>query len=499
MKGGTDPSRLIRLEAHPLLVAGLLAGFFLALFGTYWDDAWHTEKGRDSFLVPPHVVLYLGIALAGGALACWALLSIRAQGIRQTLRTRSLLLALLGVGVTLGAAPIDNGWHLAFGRDAVIWSPPHMLGVVGTLAIAAAMLLELADSGSTWSRGAGVVAGAAVVAASTIPVLEYETDVPQFDVAFYLPVLALGSSVGLGLVRRSLVGTIPATAAAALHAGALIVVALVLLALSMPPPLVPALVIPAAALDWAAHRRLPLGAAAALFALGLVGVYAAYLDFLKEDVFIGPRELALGLPAAFAGTLVGLAATGWKGSQGLRSSRPAAAASLLLLMAYLVPMTFAAKAIAHDPGQGEEVADGELTGTSVGDHARLDVNLAGSRHCSDIEPSRIVARRGGELVTGSLRGVTRCRFAGAVELPDRGRWFVYAEFDHNGQAVEAWLPLHAGDPEQVSGTRSVYIPPASGSSLLKWASGALIYLLVAGLLFATARLYATSSGRPAGH
>lgn len=110
-----------------------IAGFLAAITGTYWDDAWHTETGRDSFLIPPHVALYAGIGLSGAALVAWAIVA-RERG-------AALRLGLLGVGVTLASGPVDNAWHEAFGRDAVVWSPPHMLGVAGTIAIAAALLL----------------------------------------------------------------------------------------------------------------------------------------------------------------------------------------------------------------------------------------------------------------------------------------------------------------------------------------------------------------------
>lgn len=35
----------------------------MALFATYWDDSWHTDKGRDEFAIPPHLLLYGGVAL----------------------------------------------------------------------------------------------------------------------------------------------------------------------------------------------------------------------------------------------------------------------------------------------------------------------------------------------------------------------------------------------------------------------------------------------------
>ena len=50
----------------------------MSLFGTYWDDAWHTDRGRDSFFAAPHLALYagvfvalVGVSLAGDETATW--------------------------------------------------------------------------------------------------------------------------------------------------------------------------------------------------------------------------------------------------------------------------------------------------------------------------------------------------------------------------------------------------------------------------------------------
>ena len=35
----------------------LLSGGITALFGTYWDNTWHTDFGRDNFFIPPHLTV----------------------------------------------------------------------------------------------------------------------------------------------------------------------------------------------------------------------------------------------------------------------------------------------------------------------------------------------------------------------------------------------------------------------------------------------------------
>ena len=116
-----------------------------ALVATYWDDSWHTDKGRDEFAIPPHLLRYGGVALASLAVAAWGLLAWRRagwglNGLRQVLSEPALLLAGIGGMTTLASAPLDNFWHEAYGRDAVLWSPPHLLAVAGVIALAVGLL-----------------------------------------------------------------------------------------------------------------------------------------------------------------------------------------------------------------------------------------------------------------------------------------------------------------------------------------------------------------------
>src|SRR5881397_646861 len=45
--------------------------------------------------------------------------------------TRGFLLAACGIALTVLAAPIDDLWHRLFGIDVTLWSPPHLLGLLG--------------------------------------------------------------------------------------------------------------------------------------------------------------------------------------------------------------------------------------------------------------------------------------------------------------------------------------------------------------------------------
>ena len=79
-----------------VLLASL--GGMLTLVGTYWDDAWHTDRGRDSFFAAPHLALYAGVfvALVGVSLA------------GRTISGRGRAMAVSGAIAVLVSAPIDE-------------------------------------------------------------------------------------------------------------------------------------------------------------------------------------------------------------------------------------------------------------------------------------------------------------------------------------------------------------------------------------------------------
>lgn len=99
--------------------------------GAYWDVQWHAVVGRDSFWIPPHDLIYGGVALSG-------LLSLFVVARdRYALRwARPIpwpwLAMMAGAGLLVSAAPFDDLWHRRFGIDVTIWSPPHMVGVIGS-------------------------------------------------------------------------------------------------------------------------------------------------------------------------------------------------------------------------------------------------------------------------------------------------------------------------------------------------------------------------------
>ena len=118
---------------------GLLGAKVVSSWGVQWDIQWHTVIGRDSFWIPPHVMTYAGVVvmvmLSFGVLAGMTLRpSWRGADVVRVLGlagTRGFHLAAGGIALTVLAAPIDDLWHRLFGIDVTLWSPPHLLGLLG--------------------------------------------------------------------------------------------------------------------------------------------------------------------------------------------------------------------------------------------------------------------------------------------------------------------------------------------------------------------------------
>ena len=482
MKAGADapmPSWLI-------LVA--FAGSVSALFGGYWDDGWHTERGRDSFFVLPHIFIYVGVAGIGAALSLWVGDTARRVGVRDALSRPTVRLAAASVAVTLASGPIDDIWHRAFGRDAVLWSPPHMLGIVGTMVLGAALLAETARRRAGWS----LAAGGLVLAAGNFVVAEYDTDVPQFDALWYLPALALASSVALGLVRMLTARPWAATEAALAHLAFIGLTDAFLLTQGFPPPALPLLVAPALALDAATARGFSAPARTATFVAALFAAYVPVRNWLGSGIEVGAVDVLAGLPLAFAAALPFIAL-----SRGVRPLPPPdarAVAASVLLLALLVP---AGTALAHDPGQGEDAGTARLA-VNADDFAVAANGRLNRRSCASLRAGQLVARRAGVEHRAPL-AIRGCTFSGRLTVSGRGRWFVYAELRGGERIVETWLPVRAGGGRRrvAADARYVYVPPQRSSGAGKRIGGAVLYGAMLLLLVAGFRLLG-SSAMPSG-
>lgn len=483
-----------RTDAPPAV--GLLAGAgsAVALFATYWDDSWHTDRGRDDFGIPPHLLLYGGVLAALLAILLWAHGAWRAAGsgvvgARSLIADPALRLAAVGATTTLLSAPVDDAWHRTFGRDAVLWSPPHLAAVAGTLALSVGLLAGLRSSRGRAAPIARLLAAAGVIGTLQVPVLEYDSDVPQFSVFWYLPVAALGICIAAVILEDLLPRRTDLVWAAfiytVLRAFTVVLLESLDFSLTIVPPVVLLFVLLAAMQRWSQWLRIVvLGAVTPL-------VWWPFVEVQGEAAEIAARDLASAVAVAVVGSAmvvvlhrVTLPAPSCRHLQ-------AAAAALILLAAVTAP---AKAAFAHDPGQGPSERAAALALTRDGDVARLTVHL--DVPCEGFTPERTVARRAGEVRAGRLLispgPMDACLLQGTVDgLDDDGRWFVYAELRNpSGQRVESWLPVT--DDGTVRATRPLYTPPLQSAGLPRTAATALLLLVVAALTVSCLRI----GGRP---
>lgn len=137
----------------------LLYLLFQAEFGLTWDRNWHDYLGRDQFWIPPHIMVYSGLGVAGIVALVLVLIETyryyqRKPGVddSSTVRVFRFFAAPLGI-IMLGfgtlvdfiAAPLDNYWHTLYGIDVTLWSPFHLMGTVGSIFAGLGLLYTLAS------------------------------------------------------------------------------------------------------------------------------------------------------------------------------------------------------------------------------------------------------------------------------------------------------------------------------------------------------------------
>jgi len=139
-----------RAETIPWYVWCSVAAVTSAMIGGHWDISWHRSIGRDTFWTPAHIAIYLCGVLAGvscgymilattfGKLPDLAAASVRIWGFRGPL---GAFIASWGGIAMLTSAPLDDWWHSAYGLDVKILSPPHVLLIMGVLAIETGTLI----------------------------------------------------------------------------------------------------------------------------------------------------------------------------------------------------------------------------------------------------------------------------------------------------------------------------------------------------------------------
>src|SRR3989442_4395608 len=207
--------------------AALVSMQSLAAVGLGWDLQWPRSRGRDAFLTPPHLLIYTGVVGAG--LTCTVAVLVetwrywrRVPGVDEP-STVSLLgifhaplgfiVAGLGALTMAVAAPLDNYWHQLYGVDVTLWSPFHMMGLIGAgiayLGAAYALASELVRSRRDGTAGRrvmifgwpGIALGAlfALTAVLRLVRVAMEPSIETFPTWHVGPIEVLTSPIGLTL------------------------------------------------------------------------------------------------------------------------------------------------------------------------------------------------------------------------------------------------------------------------------------------------------------
>ena len=212
------PNGLERVTGIPGWAAAAVgtAAFALNMAGVgfYNDVAWHVYTGRDrNLFTAPHTMIILGLMLIGGS-ALVGILFASLAGIETRLRWRGLRvpwstipLGVLGITAVAGF-PLDDLWHLRYGIDVTMWSPTHLLMILGASFTGLAAWLVLAEAGvgpgdGRWPRAVHTVLGALTLEGLCAAQGEFRFGVPQFQ-QLYHPVL-ICLAAGFALVTARLV------------------------------------------------------------------------------------------------------------------------------------------------------------------------------------------------------------------------------------------------------------------------------------------------------
>jgi hypothetical protein len=449
------PKGLERVTGVPgwcaAMVATALFGLLVAGVGFYNDVAWHVALGRDKALfTAPHTMIVAGLAFIAFAAVVgvfFATVTDANVGVRVgPLRVPWSAIPLGVLGFTaLGGFPLDDLWHAHYGVDVTMWSPTHLLMILGASLSPIAAWLALGEAGvkpsdSRWARGFHTLAAVLVLAGLTSVLGEFEFGVPQFQ-QLYHPVL-ICLAAGIALVSSRLV----------LGPGnALIVGGLAALSRVLNTPshvvqtrsaalyLAPALAVELAALFLGTTRRMRFAIASGvgIATIGLAGEYAwnrgAHQPWTPN---LMPSAVLVGGLVAIGAALLAVALAG-----GVRREGPGvpswavALGGVAVLVGLVIPLPRHAgnvKAAIQVVHQGDNaIVHVTLTPANAADHARW---------------FQVSAWQGGGTVLSNMRREGPGRYVSDRAVPVSGKWKTLLRLHRGDQLMTApiWMPA---DPE----------------------------------------------------
>jgi hypothetical protein len=188
-----------------------LFGLLVAGEGFYSDVAWHIAMGRDDdLLTAPHTGILLGLlGILGGAVLGTVVATLdRVDGWRVgALRVPPALAPLWALGLAAVAGfPLDEVWHEAYGIDVTMWSPTHMLMILGASFTGLAAWIALAGAGvrptdSRWARAVHLLCAWFTLQGLVASQGEFSFGVPQFSQLFHPILICLAAGAALVATR----------------------------------------------------------------------------------------------------------------------------------------------------------------------------------------------------------------------------------------------------------------------------------------------------------
>jgi len=169
--------------AIPLYIYAVSLAALLTMVGVLWDISWHRTIGRDKFLSPPHILIYLGAIFAGlfsglqviynsfFRKAASEVTAIRVWGIFYS--SLGSLFCIWGAIAMLTSAPFDDWWHNAYGLDVKILSPPHTLLAMGMIFLQFGACVSICKYLNTGMGSRGILRVLFVIGASSLLCMVY--------------------------------------------------------------------------------------------------------------------------------------------------------------------------------------------------------------------------------------------------------------------------------------------------------------------------------------
>jgi hypothetical protein len=331
-------------------------GLLVAGMGFYNDVAWHVALGRDKELfTAPHTAIIVGLFLIFIAAVVGTVMA-RLDGVETGLRIRNLRVpwSMLSLGLFGGAAlsgfPLDDLWHRFYGIDVTMWSPTHLLMILGAAFSPLASWLALAEArvrpaDGRWQRGVYVAVAVMTLLGLTAAQGEFSFGVPQFQQLYHPILIVLAAGIAL-TATRLVIGRWWALVVGVIGAGIGTGDFFGDAQISRPAAvyLTCALAVELAALAFGTERRLRFAAASGVgvATLGLAGEWAWNRGaFQAWTTALLPDALVLGLVAAVCAAVIGVAfGDAVRGSRAIRGTVVGlAGVGVLFCLAWPLPRT----------------------------------------------------------------------------------------------------------------------------------------------------------------